>query len=540
LSPPPSSDTFTAMADAHSLREPLSDRGLRLLADVAAYLATGLGPEGVLIGVCGALQRGLQTNVARVWIRTPDGSGFRAIVAEGAPAPAPVRADDVHRWFTADDPASLQGDMWQVQLPLVQEGESLGLLEAYVRDGPEAPTLRSVLVITADILAPLIASFELSEDLASEIAIRTREIEAQRRFTSKIIDSLPVGLYVVDRDYRIQAWNRKRETGTQGVDREEVIGRPVFEVLHRQPSSLLKGEFDRAFETGELEQLEVESTATGVPRFYRLTKVPMRLDDDDVTHVITIGEDITDWKRVQEQVSQTEKLAAVGQLAAGVMHEINNPLATIGACVEALTLRVDDLPPTDAQTYEEYLRIIDSELERCKSIVDGLLDFSRPKARMKRPAEVNQIVEDALFLIKHHDKFRGITLKRELAEHLPTIEANQEQLIQVLLSIMLNAIDAMEGKGGLTIRTDKLPDRPQDVMIEIQDTGMGIPREDIPKIFEPFFTTKLPGRGTGLGLSICYGIVQEHGGRLLVDSQLGHGSVFRVILPVRADGANGS
>jgi len=229
----------------------------------------------------------------------------------------------------------------------------------------------------------------------------------------------------------------------------------------------------------------------------------------------------------------------VGQLAAGVMHEINNPLATIGACVEALSMRVEDLPPVEAQGYEEYLRIIDSELARCKSIVDGLLDFSRPKARVKRPAEVNQIVEDALFLIKHHDKFRGITLNRELADGLPTIQANHEQLIQVLLSLMLNAIDAMEGKGELTVRTGTGAVRPNDVAIEIQDTGMGIPREDIPKIFEPFFTTKLPGRGTGLGLSICYGIVQEHGGQLAVDSQLGYGSLFRVTLPVHAIAGGG-
>jgi two-component system NtrC family sensor kinase len=527
-------DTHRETTPASPVREPLRHSGLRVLADVAAYLATGLGPEGVLVGVAGALQRGLHTDVCRVWVRTPDGSGFRAIVAEGADAPEDVTAQDAHGWFGRGGSDVLDGPSWHVKRPLVQEGEALGLLEAKVPEGPEAATMRDVLGITADVLAPLIASFELSEDLASEIAMRTREIEAQRRFTSKIIDSLPVGLYVIDRDYRIQAWNRKRETGTQGIDREEVIGRPVFDVLHRQPRTLLKREFDRAFTTGELEQLEVESLASGESRYYRLTKVPMRLDEDAVTHVITIGEDITAWKRVQEQVSQTEKLAAVGQLAAGVMHEINNPLATIGACVEALTLRLEDLPPTEEQAHEEYLRIIESELARCKSIVDGLLDFSRPKARIKRPVALNQIVEDTLFLVKHHEKFRGITLKRELADELPTIQVNQEQILQVLLSIMLNAIDAMEGKGVLTIRT-ALASRPEEVVVEVQDTGLGIQREDFPKIFEPFFTTKLPGRGTGLGLSICYGIVQEHGGSIHVDSLVGHGSVFRIVLPVRSE-----
>ncbi len=259
----------------------------------------------------------------------------------------------------------------------------------------------------------------------------------------------------------------------------------------------------------------------------------MRLHDDEVTHVITIGEDITEWKRVQDHVFQSEKLSAVGQLAAGVMHEINNPLATIGACVEALTMRVESLPFVEAQGFEEYLRIIESELDRCKSIVDGLLDFSRPKARVKRPVELNQIVEDALFLVKHHNRFRGITLERHLTDDLPVIDANHEQLIQVFLSIMLNAIDAMEGKGTLSVRTGRFGQK-SEVVVAIGDTGMGIRRDDLPKIFEPFFTTKQPGSGTGLGLSICYGIVQEHGGRVLVDSQVGRGSVFHVVLPVRS------
>jgi two-component system NtrC family sensor kinase len=519
-----------------AVREPLSDAGLRIIADVAGYLAAGLGSEDVLTRVAGVLARGLDSEKCRVWVRTADGTGYRAIVGEGVPTREDRPAEQVAGWLSADEPIRREGDGWRLRFPLRFEGEPLGALEATVRDGANATTFKSVVGIVADILSPLIASFELSEDLASEVAARTREIDSQRRFTSKIIDSLPVGLYVIDREYRIQAWNRKRETGTRGVDRGEVLGRPVFDVLHRQPHVLLKREFDRAFSTGTMEQMETESTATGEVRNYRVTKVPMRLHDDDVSHVITIGEDITDWKRAQQQVSHSEKLAAVGQLAAGVMHEINNPLATIGACVEALTLRSEELTPVERQGYEEYLRIIESELARCKSIVDGLLDFSRPKTRVKKPAALNQVVEDALFLVKHHSRFKAITLERELHDGLPEIQANAEQLIQVFLSLMLNAIDAMEGKGLLTVRTLLNPERSDEVQVELTDTGMGIPREDIAKIFEPFYTTKLPGQGTGLGLSICYGIVQEHGGRIQVESQLGQGSVFRVVLPVGQPG----
>lgn len=524
---PPVTDHHASIsgADGHSRNS--AELGLRALADVAGFLSTGLGPEEVLAGVAGALARTVR-GTCLAWVRTPDAAAYRAMGPPGADVPPDATAEQVAQWLAQPEDA----DGTTMRLALEHDGERLGMLEASVPTGPDAKVLRSVVRIVADVLAPLIASYELSEDLASEIALRTREVEAQRRFWAKIIDSLPVGLYVIDREYRIQAWNRKRETGTQGVGREEVMGRPVFDVLHRQPRILLKREFDRAFATGEMEQIEVESSASGEERHYRLTKVPMRLDDDDVTHVINIGEDITEWRHVQQQVAQTEKLAAIGQLAAGVMHEINNPLATIGACVEALTLRAEDLPAAQAQGVDEYLRIVESELARCKSIVDGLLDFSRPKARVKRMVDVNSVVEDALFLVRHHHRYKGIMLERDLAGNLPQINANAEQLIQVFLSIMLNAIDAMEGRGHLTVRAFRNPERSDEVVVEFTDTGAGIPREDLPKIFEPFYTTKAPGRGTGLGLSICYGIVQEHGGRMLVDSRIGYGSVFRVVLPV--------
>ena len=511
----------------------LDQRSLRVLADVSTYLASGLGSEELLAGVAAALGRGLQSGECCVWIRTADGTGFRAVVGDGCARPPAERATSVQKWVQ-ESAAYEPGDgRWFVRIPLVHEGAPLGLLEASIPDSPDAPMLRQVVSIVANVLSPLLAAQELSEDLASEVALRTREIEAQRRFTSKIIDSLPVGLYVIDRDYHIQAWNRIRETGAQGIERDDALGKPVFDVLDRLPKETLRKEFDSVFNTGRIEQVEVRSSTSGTPRFYRITKVPMRVDDDEVTHVITIGEDLTEQKMAQQQVTHTEKLAAVGQLAAGVMHEINNPLATIGACVEALGLRRDELPEHLRQGIDEYLRIIESELARCDSIVNGLLDFSRPKGRAKREAQINQVVEDALFLVRHHDRFKGITLHHLPAEGVPSIMVNTEQFIQVFLALMLNAIDAMEGKGQLTVRAFRNPERADEVVVSIADTGAGIAGEDIPKIFEPFFTTKQPGRGTGLGLSICYGIVQEHGGRISVESQVGYGSEFRVYLPIR-------
>jgi two-component system, NtrC family, sensor kinase len=504
---------------------------LDVLAEVAGFLGGSIGVEDALSGTAGALLRGIGAEECCIWIRAPDGVSFRPFRPPASPG-APRDEREIGALVAMQSlPTWTPQHPWLLA-PLVYQGERLGLLECRVRDETALRVWHEVVATVANILAPLLSTIALSEDLASEVALRTREIDAQRRFTSRIIDSLPVGLYVIDHVYRIQAWNRKRETGTQGVSREDALGRTVFEVLHRQPRGLLQQEFDRVFATGKIEEVEVSTDTRDGPRYYRISKIPMRLDDEHVTHVITIGEDVTQAKLAQQQISQTEKLAAVGQLAAGVMHELNNPLATIGACVEALSARLDDLPHSPRQTVAEYLEIVQSELTRCKSIVDGLLDFSRPKGRAKYPVQINQVVEDALFLVRHHDRFKRIKLDRRVTDDLPPVEANAEQLMQVFLDLMLNAIDAMDGRGTLTIATRLSPARPDELWVEISDTGMGIPRENIAKIFEPFFTTKAPGQGTGLGLSIAYAIVQHHGGRIVVDSQIGSGSTFRVVLPV--------
>src|SRR3989304_817255 len=295
------------MADPQVRADPvassLADSALVVLAEVAAYLATGIDSDEAKASVAGALKRGLKLAHCRLWVRSADGSSFRPICAPGEAEPSGDEASRVRRWLDRSEPNAAPG---AILVPLTYEGATLGLLEA-APSAQTAPALaQRVSEVLGNLLSPLLASAELSEDLAGEVALRTREIDAQRRFTAQIIDSLPVGLYVIDRQFRIQAWNRKRETGTQGVVRDEVLGRTVFDVLYRQPRELLRHEFDRGFET--------------------------------------------------------DKLAAVGQLAAGVMHEINNPLATITACLEALASRTYELPGGARQSFEEDHRVMESEL----------------------------------------------------------------------------------------------------------------------------------------------------------------------------------
>jgi two-component system NtrC family sensor kinase len=320
----------------------------------------------------------------------------------------------------------------------------------------------------------------------------------------------------------------------QGISREQALGRTIFEILHRAPAENLRQEFDEVFRTGRIQQFNIESRASGETGAYRITKIPMRASDAAITHVITIGEDVTDWTVAQDRFAQSEKLAAIGQLAAGVMHEVNNPLATISACAESLGLRLDDLRAggvdVPAQS-GEFLRIIDTEVQRCKRIIDGLLDFSRPRSAEKAPARINDVVEQSIFLVKHHARFKKLKLQAMLDPDAAMVDANAEQLIQVFMALMINAADAMEHEGTITVRTRRGITRHEAVIAEVIDEGPGIARADLPKIFDPFFTTKAPGRGTGLGLSICYGIITEHGGRIEVDSAVGAGSTFRILLP---------
>ena len=514
-----------------------------MIAEVATRLASGERLGTLIPGILETVRAALGASECSLWLASPAGLARAAHAGEVETA-----GNDVVTAVERGSAGWSAPDL--VVAPLAAGTRRVGALSARAT-APPAREESVLFTAVADLLAPAIASAEHSRQLEVEVETRTRQIREQRRFIEKIVDSLPHGLYVIDREYRIQAWNHKRETGMQGVSREEALGRTVFEILHRQPAEVLRREFDEVFESGRIQQFTMESTATGEVRTYRLTKIPMRLDDAAVTHVITIGEDMSEWKEAQERIAQAEKLAAIGTLAAGVMHEINNPLATIAACAESMVLRLEDASGDGAGVrapeetpageaggarrfpeFVEYLRLIDGEVHRCKRIVDGLLDFSRPKPVTKQAVNVNEVIGRTLFLLEHHPRFKRLTVASHLDANLGPVRGNPEQLVQVFMALLINAADAIAERGNIAIRTRRGRTRAEGVVVEVVDDGHGISRADQSKLFEPFFTTKPPGRGTGLGLSICYGIVSEHGGRIEVDSVPGAGSTFRIVLPV--------
>ncbi len=394
----------------------------------------------------------------------------------------------------------------------------------------QTPPEDEMLDRAAQLLAPLVLLEDSRRAMHAELAARSQRQDEQERFISMIVDSLPLGLYVVDREYRIRLWNHGREKGLQGVAREDVLGHSIFEVLHRQPAERLRRELDAVIESGEISEFEAESTAFGEPRSYRLSRIPMRFAGEAVTHVIAIGEDITEWKRAQLRTMRAEKLAAVGQLAAGVMHEVNNPLATIAACAETLKHELTAEAVPDAGTVRELTEIIEHEVHRCRRLVDDLLGFSRQSPAERVPLEIEHVLDETVALLAHHSRFKRARIRREAdPEPLPLVLGSREQLMQVFMALLLNAVDATAKGGGIVLRTSCRPEG--EAVVEVLDDGSGIPSAEIARIFEPFFTTKPQGQGTGLGLAISYGIVSDHGGRIDVQSVMGEGSTFSVILP---------
>jgi two-component system NtrC family sensor kinase len=497
---------------------------MKAIADVAATLAHADTLGDMMPGMLTTVAAELDGSQGSIWLRGVDGLRRAWSVGDDTTSSA-----DVDHHLSAQNIVFGPG----VVIARLQAGRrDLGALS--VRTGRDLTDRDRMFISTvADLLAPALRAAKYAHQLESEVETRTREINAQRRFIEKIIDSLPVGLYVIDRSYRIRAWNRKRETGFQGVSRQDAIGKTIFEVLHRQPADLLRNEFEGVFDTGRLQTFSIESNTFGEPRVYRLTKIPMQLDDAEITHVITIGEDITEWRQAEDRFAQAEKLAAVGTLAAGVMHEINNPLAIIRACAENLLAQIGDGvvdPATQGDSLRESCGLIEQEVQRCKTIIEGLLDFSRPKSSEKVPIDLNAVIDRTLTIVKYHPRFRDVQVGFEAASRLPAVIANEEQLVQVFMALLLNALDAIEEEGVVTLRT-RLHEGDGLVVAEVVDRGVGIRPADRAKIFEPFYTTKGPKRGTGLGLSICYAIISEHGGRIEVDSAVGEGSVFRILLP---------
>ena len=257
----------------------------------------------------------------------------------------------------------------------------------------------------------------------------------------------------------------------------------------------------------------------------RWVRIWGQYDQNDAMEFESFGafRDVTELLALQSRLASAEGLAAVGRLVAGVAHEVNTPLTGISSYTQMLRERIDKDDPRAA-----LLEKIEKQTFRAAKIINNLLNFSRASGSEFEPLDVNRVLLDVVSLVEHQLESSRIKVVREMAADLPTVRGNENRLQQVFFNLILNARDAMPSGGWLTLATRADEDA---VVVEIRDTGTGIKREDIKRIYDPFFTTKGIGRGTGLGLSVSYGILQEHGGAIFVDSAPGQGTTFQVALP---------
>jgi len=410
-------------------------------------------------------------------------------------------------------------------VPCVFEGRTIAVLALGRKETDEPFNSEDLGLLTA--VAGQVATAIENGRLYRQLRLKAEEVGRMREFNENILESLDDGLAVFDGDERIVRWNRALE-GFYGVARDAAIGRALAEIFDTPFVEALRAARSEHPYGATLYRVPLSSREASPQRLLvNATEVPLQnaAGDDEVVGTLLLIEDITDRVRLEEQLQISEKMASIGLLAAGVAHEVNTPLTGISSFTQML---LDGADPADPKTV--LLEKIERQTFRAAKIVNGLLNLSRPGAPSNEPIDVdlNAVITDVFSLLEHQFEVGRIKVRRELSPEPATVVGIEHQLQQVFLNLFLNARDAMPRGGWLLVGTRIAGDQ---VIVEISDTGSGIPPEQLARIYDPFFTTKSIGRGTGLGRSITYGIVREHDGTIHGDSAVGQGTRFTLALP---------
>ncbi len=462
-------------------------------------------------------------------IRLPLGVGLtgRAVLERRPLQSSDLWADDRNRY---PDLARKGGFRAMLVVPLCIGERAIGAISVLRRDVHEfSAHEEELLVALADQAAIALDHARLYTELEGMVADRTRELDTQKRFVEVVLETLPLGVFVVDTDLNVV---RVNSAGGRALAGDASVRGPLARLLPADKAEPIESLLRDAFRMRRVDSIEEEMVVGGDTKIFRLTAAPVEAASDRGAHAVLLVEDVTLAKRLERQMLLTERLTTAGRLAAGVAHELNNPLATIAGCAESLHGRLEEGDPaglTEPADFRHYLRLIEEEAYRCKEITGSLLQFVRDPGSQRSATDLNGVVLKAAELLSHQSRFARSRVVTELDADLPTVAVNEGQLRQVCLGLASNALEAMEGRGILIIRSRRTRG---EVEIELEDEGPGIPTENLARIFDPFFTTKPPGQGTGLGLAIAQGIVNDHGGRIEVSSVVGKGSVFRVVLPL--------
>jgi len=371
-------------------------------------------------------------------------------------------------------------------------------------------------------LAGQAATAVMNGRLYHSLREKANELQELTEYNENIIESMDSGILVLNLDGKVVRWNRAME-GLYRRQRDEVLGQRLDEIFPEAFLEALRGSLvlGRNEEIANIYKLHLPCHDGRALRV-NVSVAPFKVGSGERCGTIVIVDDVTVRMGLEEQLQHSEKMASIGILAAGVAHEVNTPLTGISSYTQMLRQQIKNDDPRSA-----LLEKIEKQTFRAAKIVNNLLNFSRASKAEFENLDTNKVLLDVLSLLEHQLERGRIKVRKELSD-LPLVRGNENRLQQVFFNLILNARDAMPKGGWLTLATRAEDDA---IVVEVRDTGHGIKPEHVRRIYDPFFTTKGIGRGTGLGLSISFGIVQEHGGAIFVESVPGQGTTFQVALP---------
>lgn len=384
-----------------------------------------------------------------------------------------------------------------------------------------------ILYFSRGVIVSLSLMFWAAWTVYSYRSLYQEKLDTTEQQYRNIIEHSADAIITLNNEDKITSWNRGAEQ-IFGWERGEIVGKSVKSII---PEELIEQRELECLENGMQYRGYVSNyqterlTKEGKKVLVNLTESYIRNEEDEIVGRSQILRDLTDLKVREEQIQHSERLATVGHMAAGVAHEVGNPLTAISSLVQVCQRKTDD------PFIQEQLKKVREHIQRINKIVRDLVDFSRPSSLGTEMMQLNQIIESAVGLLKHDARCRNVEFNLELLPRLPKLKGAPDHIHQVVVNILLNAVDAMQEVKDPSV-TIKTWQEDESAHISITDIGKGIPQEDKKRIFEPFFTTKDVGSGTGLGLSVSHGIITKMGGTIDVESQHGDGATFTITLPL--------